>query len=54
MMYFNQHFDKTKLRLFIAWLLKRLGGWQTINALERFKTIVRLVLWINKTTVIIL
>ena len=39
MMYFNQHFDKTKLRLFIAWLLSRLGGWQTINALERFKTL---------------
>ena len=37
MMYFNQHFDKTKLRLFIAWLLNRLGGWQTIHALERFK-----------------
>lgn len=39
MMYFNQHFDKTKLRLFIAWLLNRLGGWQTIHALERFKTL---------------
>ena len=39
MIYFNQHFDKTKLRLFIAWLLTRLGGWQTIHALERFKTL---------------
>ena len=39
MMYFNQHFDKTKLRLFIAWLLNRLGGWQTIHALERFKKV---------------
>nr|YP_009646496.1 beta'' subunit of RNA polymerase [Chloropicon maureeniae]QBX98215.1 beta'' subunit of RNA polymerase [Chloropicon maureeniae] len=39
MMYFNQHFDKTKLRLFIAWLLSQLGGWHTIQALERFKKI---------------
>ena len=37
MIFFNQHFNKSKLRLFIAWLLNSSGGWSTIQALERLK-----------------